>query len=275
MDSNTFQNLINAVNKPHAILFIENNLSNTNFVISSYLKSILCKNNKKGFCDTCEWCKKINNNNYFDLIVIDCHKNGIKKNDILEIKNKFLMSALEKRGIKIYIIKGIELANQSVANALLKFIEEPPQNTYCIMTTRNINKVIPTVVSRVFMYRVSSSTNINYLLDNYKLNSMQKKIIKSIYYDIEEIENDLKNNLFFDLYNLAIFFMNVNYKNIKTSLEFFKNENNENIKKIIRILMQMSENNKEKYLRVMSDIEFNPNKVLLFNKLIEISERKQ
>lgn len=48
----------------------------------------------------------------------------------------------------IYIINLVENMNVQAINSLLKFLEEPPANTYAFLTTENETKVLPTILSR-------------------------------------------------------------------------------------------------------------------------------
>ncbi len=64
---------------------------------------------------------------------------------IKELKNKLSLSI---EGTRVIIIKNIEYARNEALNAFLKTLEEPPKNTYFIITTDNLNSVIPTIRSR-------------------------------------------------------------------------------------------------------------------------------
>ena len=49
---------------------------------------------------------------------------------------------------KVFIIKNIENGMEAAQNKLLKTLEEPASNVYFILTTSNINLVLPTIRSR-------------------------------------------------------------------------------------------------------------------------------
>ena len=49
---------------------------------------------------------------------------------------------------KVFIIKKIDNAMEQAQNKLLKTLEEPANNVYFILTTKNINQVLPTIRSR-------------------------------------------------------------------------------------------------------------------------------
>ncbi len=51
-------------------------------------------------------------------------------------------------GDRLIIIKNIEKATIEAANALLKILEEPPAQTFLILTTTNPERVLTTIVSR-------------------------------------------------------------------------------------------------------------------------------
>ena len=49
---------------------------------------------------------------------------------------------------KVVVIDGAEFLNAEAANALLKVVEEPPNNALFVFLTRDLLEVIPTIVSR-------------------------------------------------------------------------------------------------------------------------------
>lgn len=81
------------------------------------------------------------------VIYIDGSENMILKKDIVGAMDSLQMTSTHD-GNRILFIKGVENGNKSSLNAMLKTIEEPGKNIYVIMTSSNINKVIPTIVSR-------------------------------------------------------------------------------------------------------------------------------
>ncbi len=117
--------------------------------IANFLaKSMLCENAHPFACNSCNTCKRIEENNYGDLILIDGKKGSILKDEISTLIDSFSLTASEKKGIKIYIINIVENMNVEATNALLKFLEEPPLDTYAILTTFNKYRILPTILSR-------------------------------------------------------------------------------------------------------------------------------
>lgn len=111
-------------------------------------KSLLCDDPHPLACNECRSCKRIDHKTYNDFIVLDGKEGQIKKGDVQEIVGDFAKTPLEAKGIMIYIINLVENMNVQAVNSLLKFLEEPPDKTYAILTTENETKVLPTIISR-------------------------------------------------------------------------------------------------------------------------------
>ena len=97
--------------------------------------------------DIQEQDKIIEDENYIELKIIEPDGQWIKKEQIDD-----LQSFCSKKAIigdkKVYVIYDAELLNLSAANSLLKFLEEPENNIYGILVTKNINSMLKTIVSR-------------------------------------------------------------------------------------------------------------------------------
>lgn len=164
--------------------------------ISKFIaKSIFCERPNPFCCDKCNTCKRVDNGTYVDLIVIDGSKDSIKKEDISFIINQFSNTANEKKGIKVYILNLVENMTLDATNSLLKFLEEPPSNTYAILTTLNKFYILPTIISRCEVINFS-------LLDQKVLinNSLELGVSKddaellSFFYNDETLIKDFSSN---------------------------------------------------------------------------------
>jgi len=112
-------------------------------------QSIMCENNDHGLaCEECNTCQRIAHNTYADLIILDGHEESISKEMVDEVQSRFSKTALEKNGRKVYIILNCENATISAQNSMLKFLEEPTEGVTAILTCDNINRLLPTIVSR-------------------------------------------------------------------------------------------------------------------------------
>jgi DNA polymerase-3 subunit delta' len=111
-------------------------------------KSILCDKPNPLACEECITCQRVQNGNYADLLFLDGSEGSIKKEEVEAIVASFSKTAIERKGIMIYIINLVENMTTEAVNALLKFLEEPTKNTYAFLTTENEARVLPTIVSR-------------------------------------------------------------------------------------------------------------------------------
>lgn len=101
-------------------------------------------------CNECENCREIDNGNFIDLIEIDAASNrGI--DEIRELKDKINYQPSKGRK-KIYIIDEVHMLTKEAFNALLKTLEEPPEHVIFILATTELDKILPTIISRCQRY---------------------------------------------------------------------------------------------------------------------------
>ena len=116
-------------------------------------KSLICDNPNPLACEQCMTCLRVDEGNYSDLRVFDGSEGRIKKEDVQRILASFDRTALEDKGVMIYVIHLVENMTSVAVNALLKFLEEPGKNIYAFLTTENESKVLPTIISRTQVLR--------------------------------------------------------------------------------------------------------------------------
>lgn len=145
-----FENLYNKFlnNKlAHAYLFNTNDLEKLQKDLHIFIKAILCEKKYKPDCSLCNICHLIDLHNLPDIIYIEPEGLFIKKEQILNLKSKFLTKPLYSK-YNIYIINRCDSLNSSSANSILKFLEEPEENIIGFYITENASKVMPTIKSR-------------------------------------------------------------------------------------------------------------------------------
>ena len=110
-------------------------------------KALNCKNPREGEpCGECEHCKEIDKGIFPDLIEMDAASNrGI--DDIRSLKEAVNYKPIKGKH-KVYIIDEAHMLTKEAFNALLKTLEEPPQNTTFVLCTTEYDKIIPTILSR-------------------------------------------------------------------------------------------------------------------------------
>ena len=97
-------------------------------------------------CNICESCIDIANGRHIDVMEMDAaSKTGV--NDVRDIIEGAAYRAVSAR-YKIYIIDEVHMLSDSAFNALLKTLEEPPENVKFILATTEIRKVPATILSR-------------------------------------------------------------------------------------------------------------------------------
>jgi len=112
-----------------------------------------------------------------DLIEIDAASNrGIE--EIRDLKEKINFLPVEGKK-KVYIIDEVHMMTTEAFNALLKTLEEPPQNVIFILATTEPHKLPLTIISRTQRFDFKQA-------DNKSLNQKLKYIIESEGFSIEE-----------------------------------------------------------------------------------------
>jgi DNA polymerase-3 subunit delta' len=134
----------------HAYLFSGSKGSLTKEAALLLAQTMVCENKQSVFaCEECNSCRRVLENNYVDLIVIDGNNRKIKKEEVLELQMRFTQTGLEKAGKKVYIIHQVENATNEALNSLLKFLEEPASSDMlAILTSENPDQLLPTILSR-------------------------------------------------------------------------------------------------------------------------------
>lgn len=135
----------------HAYLIEVDNYEDDYQCVLDFVKLILCgrddKNSKCLNCGKCNICSQIDSGNYVDLKIIEPDGNLIRKKQMTSLQEEFNNKSLLDNK-RIYIIKEADKFNDSSANTILKFLEEPEDDIVAILLTTNRYLVIETILSR-------------------------------------------------------------------------------------------------------------------------------
>ena len=230
MDNNSLvkQNFINYINHvvlnnkiSHAYLIEVDNYDEDIKYIFDFIKMILlnCKyedlNNNKN-----DIINQIDTNNYPDIRIISTDTSIIKKSQLLELQEEYNNKSLLDNK-RIYIIMKSEKLNDSAANTMLKFLEEPEDDIIAFLITNNRYHVINTLLSRCQILSIKENCfNLNYD-DNFieLLNSIVYP--NSFYINYKEyssnifIDKETTKRLFIKVENIILGYLESKYINIK------------------------------------------------------------
>ena len=97
-------------------------------------------------CDTCPSCKSIAEGTSMDVLEID----GASNNSVEDVRElRELVRYVPTGGAyKIYIIDEVHMLSTAAFNALLKTLEEPPENVVFVFATTEVQQVPDTIQSR-------------------------------------------------------------------------------------------------------------------------------
>ena len=150
----TLRNTIASGRIAHAYLFVGPRGIGKTTSARIFAKALNCKHPVDGEpCCECSSCKAIAEESSVDVIEIDAatHTQVEKAREICEDVLHLPISSK----YKIYIIDEVHMLSKSAWNALLKTIEEPPSHAKFIFATTEVNKVLPTVISRCQRFDLS------------------------------------------------------------------------------------------------------------------------
>jgi len=148
---------------PHALIFKgKEGIGKYDFAIT-FAKSYLCQNalSNRLPCEACSSCKWFPDSHpdFKHIAPIESEdddsskrktvrKKNIVIHQIRELSEYLELSAHQEKGRRIVLIEPADSLNQAASNALLKILEEPPENTLFILVTSQTQKLIATIRSR-------------------------------------------------------------------------------------------------------------------------------
>ena len=131
----------------HAYLFCGTRGTGKTTCAKVFSRAVNCLSPKDGSpCNECEICRGILDGSIMDITEIDAASNNGVDN-IREIREDVQYVSANSK-YTVYIIDEVHMLSQGAFNALLKTLEEPPENVIFILATTEAHKVPQTILSR-------------------------------------------------------------------------------------------------------------------------------
>ena len=177
----TLRGFIKSARIPRAMIFAGPSGVGKATAALEFAKTLNCLNGGEDNCGVCQNCTHIDAKTHPDIIFADFACQAALRGEELEKQQtirvdtiRALTAASQQRPAmakwKVYIIDSAEKLLEEGANALLKFIEEPPQNTVWILVSSKREAMLPTIKSRcqtINFMPLADDIIIKILTDNY------------------------------------------------------------------------------------------------------------
>lgn len=166
----------------HAYLFSGTRGTGKTSAAKVFARAINCLNPKDGEpCNECEVCKSILEGNTSDVVEMDAASNNSVEN-IRQIRQEVAYATIDVK-YRVYIIDEVHMLTTSAFNALLKTLEEPPENVVFILATTEQHKIPVTILSRCLRFEFNRISTDNIVE---RLKYVLEK--ENIAYELEALE---------------------------------------------------------------------------------------
>lgn len=144
---------------PHAVLIIGRVGDGLHRFGQQLSHQLLCTSTSPRPCGQCRACQLVAAGSHPDQRVIEPEgkSDTIKVDAIRDIAN-FMHETAQQGGNKVIRLTRADRMNNNAANALLKMLEEPTANTFLLLETESLSRLLPTVRSRCRLLRLERPT---------------------------------------------------------------------------------------------------------------------
>lgn len=141
---------------PHATLILGPSGTGKGYLASLLAMGLLCSADANKPCGDCKSCKRCQAGTHSNLLDLTAGKNekSIKIDQVRALQDRLSLHALET-GRRVVLIREADTMTIQAQNALLKSLEEPDRNTSFMLTASNEGAVLPTILSRCRLVRMS------------------------------------------------------------------------------------------------------------------------
>ncbi len=216
---------------PHAIL-LSGEFSDLDMKIA---RAFICTSDNKP-CLVCKACMNVAS--CADVSILDVEDKLITVDMVRNIVKSCYIAPLEFQN-KVYIIRNAENMNENASNALLKTLEEPPLSTKFILTTKNTDKLLSTIISRCSVFHFNEIINEE---ENEPANTLIKALYEKNELDILSLKfkdkTELRQTIIFAKYLIRNALLD---RGSKVSTELKRIKGDRYILKIYNILVDIEE----------------------------------
>ena len=156
------ENVLSRSRVHHGLLFAGQDGVGKRTVAQGLAKRLLCSQpSGLDACGQCGNCLRFKEGTHADYLVVQRHQKAdgtfdkmIKVDQIRSMQRTLSLKSFVG-GVRVIFILDADTMNASTANALLKTLEEPPEDSFFILTSNATNALLPTIVSRCQLVRFS------------------------------------------------------------------------------------------------------------------------
>ena len=162
----TIKNAIRQNKVGHAYLFCGPRGTGKTTMARLLAKAVNCENPDEAPCGHCANCIAASEGTHPDIIEINA-ANETHVEDIRDLIERARLAPMVGKH-KVYIIDEVHQLSSAASSALLKTLEEPPENVIFILATTDPQKLLPTIISRCqqySFYRIRTEDIQKHLLD--------------------------------------------------------------------------------------------------------------